>query len=194
VGAAAVRQAGGELQPPLIAYSVRPGTAADLDAVTDIKVANWADTYAPLIPPAVLVPFLDRDLQRGKLKKEIEPPATSLLVAEDPSGRVIAFALTYLDREPEPWLESLHVLAEFRGRGAGTLLMRELAALLVARGDRSLRLGVITGNDAAARYYEALGATMLVEEPVTWAEGVRHQVFRWDDLTPLLRPKTSTGG
>ena len=190
MGAAALRQAGHELQPALTSFTVRTGTSADLDAVTDIKVANWADSYAPLIPPAVLGPFLDREAQRAKLAEEIEPPSTSLLVAEDPSGRVIACALTYLEREPEPWLESLHVLAEFRGRGAGTLLMRELAALLADRGDHSLRLGVITGNDAAARYYEALGATLLVEEPVTWAEGVRHQVFRWDDLTPLLRPKS----
>jgi hypothetical protein len=48
-----------------------------------------------------------------------------------------------------------------------------------------MRLGVIAGNDAAARFYERLGGSLIGLEPVSWAEGAMHQVYRWSSLTKL---------
>lgn len=171
-------------------FSCRDATAADLERVTDIKVRNWADTYGSLLEPAVLGPFLDRDAQLGELRGKLAEPGTLLLVAEDGSGGIAGFALAYLDYEPEPWLESLHVLRELRGSGIGRLLMRCTAERVVARGHSSMRLGVISGNVAAARFYEGLGATMIGLEPVNWAEGVEHEVYRWADLSSLTQRKS----
>jgi ribosomal protein S18 acetylase RimI-like enzyme len=168
-------------------FSVRDATAADLERVSDIKVRNWADAYGSILEPAVLAPFLDRDAQLVELREKSAQPDTLLLVAER-SGEVIGFALTYLDYEPEPWLESLHVLRESRGSGLGTLLMRRTAERVIARGHSSMRLGVISGNVAAARFYERLGGTMIGLEPVTWAQGVAHEVYRWADLALLAQP------
>ena len=89
-----------------------------------------------------------------------------------------------MTREPEPWLESLHVPGELRGHGIGTLLMRSTAAHLRARGYDSMRLGVIAGNEAAARFYERLGGSLIGLEPVSWAEAM-HQVYRWPSLKQL---------
>ena len=166
-------------------FSVRDATAADLEPVSDIKVRNWADTYGALLEPAVLRPFLDRDAQLAELSEEFSQPGTLLVVAVDGSGDIVGFALAYLDNEPEPWLESLHVLREFRGSGIGTLLMRRTAERVVARGYSSMRLGVISGNVAAGRFYERLGGTMIGLEPVSWAQGVAHEVYRWANLASL---------
>ena len=171
-------------------YSCRDATAADLERVIEIKVRNWADTYGSLLEPSVLRPFLDRDVQLAELREKLAEPGTLLLVAEDGSGDVGGFAITYLDDEPEPWLESLHVLRELRGSGIGSLLMRCTAECAIARGHSSMRLGVISGNVAAARFYEGLGGTMIGLEPVTWAEGVAHEVYRWADLSSLTQRKS----
>ena len=88
--------------------------------MAEIKVENWADSYTSLVEPAVLAPFLDLGAQIAYLKESMSSPATLFLVAEAESGELVGFALGCLDREPEPWLESLHVAAQFRGRGAGT--------------------------------------------------------------------------
>ncbi len=167
--------------------SVRDATGVDLERVSEIKVRNWADTYRSLLEPAVLRPFLDRDAQLAELREKLAEPGTLMLVAEDGSGDIIGFALTYLDNEPEPWLESLHVVREFRGSGIGTLLMRCTAERLLARGHSSMRLGVISGNVAAARFYEHLGGTMIGLEPASWAPGAAEEVFRWADLNALAR-------
>lgn len=166
--------------------SVRAATGADLERVTDIKVRNWADTYRSLLEPAVLRPFLDREAQLAELREKSSEPGTSLLVAEDESGAIIGFALAYLEDEPEPWLESLHVLREVRGSGIGTLLMRRTAERVIAHGHSSMRLGVFSGNVAAGRFYERLGGTMIGLEPVSWAPGVTHEVYRWADLASLV--------
>jgi ribosomal protein S18 acetylase RimI-like enzyme len=167
-------------------FSVRDATAEDLEPVNDIKVRNWADTYASLLEPAVLHPFLDRDAQLAELTLEFSQPGTLLVVAVDESGDVVGFALAFLDNEPEPWLESLHVLREFRGSGIGTLLMRGTAERVMARGYSSMRLGVISGNVAAGRFYERLGGKMIGLEPVSWAQGVAHEVYRWANLASLM--------
>jgi ribosomal protein S18 acetylase RimI-like enzyme len=164
---------------------VREGTAQDLERVTDIKIQSWAETYGSLLEREVLRPFLDRDKQLTYLRQSVSAPATILLVAQDPSGSVVGFALAYLAQDPEPWLESLHVQSELRGHGIGTLLMQSLATHLKSRGYSTLRLGVIVGNVGAARLYERLGATLVGVEPVSWAQGVTHNVYRWPDLSPL---------
>jgi ribosomal protein S18 acetylase RimI-like enzyme len=166
-------------------FSCRGATAADLERVTEIKIRNWADTYGSLLEPAVLRPFLDMDAQLAELREKLAEPGTLLLVAEDSSGDISGFALAYLEDEPEPWLESLHVLRELRGSGIGTLLMRCTAERIIDRGHSSMRLGVISGNVAAARFYERLGGAMIGLEPVSWAQGVAHEVYRWADLDLL---------
>jgi ribosomal protein S18 acetylase RimI-like enzyme len=166
-------------------FSTRDATAADLDRVTEIKVRNWADTYGSILEPAVLRPFLDIEAQLAELREKLAEPDTLMLVAEDEPGNIVGFALTFLDDEPEPWLESLHVLRELRGSGIGTLLMRCTAERVIASGHSSMRLGVISGNVAAARFYERLGGTMIGLEPVSWAQGVGHEVYRWTNLASL---------
>jgi len=168
-------------------FSVRDATVADLERVSDIKVRNWGDTYSSLLEPAVLRPFLDRDAQLAELREKFAEPGTLMLVAEDESGDIAGFAVTYLEDEPEPWLESVHVLREFRGSGVGTLLIRCTAERVIARGHNSMRLGVISGNVAAARFYERLGGAMIGLERLSWAPGAAHEVYRWADLASLAR-------
>jgi ribosomal protein S18 acetylase RimI-like enzyme len=166
-------------------FSIREGVARDHERVTDIKVRSWAETYGPLLEPAVLGPFLDRDKQLAYLRQAVAQPTTTFLVAQDTSGLVVGFALAYLKPDTEPWLESLHVDGDLRGHGIGTLLMRSLADHLKARGYNTLMLGVIVGNDGAARLYVRLGAMLVAVERVSWANGVSHEIYRWSDLAQL---------
>jgi len=169
--------------------TVRRAAAADLGRVAGIKVANWADTYAQLLAPEVLARFLDVDVQHRNLREEFAEPGTLLLVAERPDAGIIGFALTYANRLPEPWLESLHTVGAARGTGAGTALMLATASELLAVRHRALSLGVIEGNHAAVRFYERLGAAHAGREPAGWAEGVWHEILRWRDLETLtIRP------
>ena len=152
-----------------------------------IKVQNWSDTYGPLLDAETLRPFLDAKTQLQYIKDKARQPGTLLLVAEDGSGKVVGFALTFADAKPDPWMESLHVLADARGQGAGTRLMSATATELLHGGRKAMQLGVVAGNQQAARFYERLGAQLVKVEPVTWAKGVNHAVYRWPDVAVLIR-------
>lgn len=173
------------------AINVRDAVDADLPRISEIKVQSWADTYSQLLDPAVLRPFLDQALQLQHLREDAAHQDTLLLVAM--SGEAVTgFALAYLARPPEPWLESLHVDPELRGRGIGTRLLGAMAARLETRGYRSMWLGVVSGNVAAARLYERLGAELIGVEPADWAQGVTHELYRWRDLASLRRSASAT--
>ena len=163
---------------------IRKAATADLPRIAEIKVSNWADTYGQLLDRDTLDPFLDMPEQLEYLRETVSTPGSLLLVAEE-EGAVVGFALTYLDREPEPWMESLHVLREFRSHGAGRLLMAATARELRLRGHDRLRLGVVEGNTAASRFYERLGAVRAGREPASWAPHVWHELYCWTDLESL---------
>ena len=165
--------------------SIREGAERDLERITEIKVRSWRVTYGGLIRPDVLRRFLDPKSALDGLRKSTAAPDAILLVAEDSPGGVVGFSLAFLDRPPEPWLESLHVLSDFQRRGAGTLLMRATAAEIKRRGRMSMRLGVIEGNTLAERFYERLGGHSAGFEPADWDASVRHHVYRWPDLEAL---------
>src|SRR5256885_14848077 len=112
------------------AVVIRDATDADLPSVAAIKVRNWADTYSSLVDSDVLRPFLDVDSQVAGLSKSFGLPATLLLVAPDQTGTLTGCALTYVDREPDPWLEWLPVVSEGRGGGGGTWLVRAATTTL----------------------------------------------------------------
>lgn len=166
---------------------VRKGTAQDLAPVSEIKVRSWADTYAAVLSPAILRPFLDPKAQLKELRIELERPDSLLLVAVDRKDAVTGFALTFVDADPAPWLESLHVVGELRGQGIGSELMRATALSLRDRGYNTMRLGVVAGNNRAARFYERLGGVLERTEPALWATGVTHLVYRWPDLESLTK-------
>ncbi len=166
-------------------FAIRPGVEADVERVAEVKVGSWADTYGSLVELVVLRPFLDRARQLDSVRQALHEPDSLLLVAETRSREIVGFALAFLDREPEPWLESLHVAGEFRGHGAGTKLLRHIAIGIEERGHTSLRLGVVKGNAGAGRLYERLGAKSVGVEPASWAVGVEHVIYRWPDLAHL---------
>lgn len=92
-------------------------------------------------------------------------PVIEAWVAEDDAG-VVAFALaftsfsTFLGR-PGLWLEDLYVKSEWRGRGIGKALLRELAAVAVQRGFGRFEWSVLDWNGNAIGFYEGLGATVM---------------------------------
>jgi GNAT superfamily N-acetyltransferase len=97
------------------------------------------------------------------------PPHAEVLVVEPPdAGRVVGFALffhnysTFLGRRGL-YLEDLFVLPDWREQGYGTALLRALARVALDRKCGRLEWSVLTWNEPALRFYEGLGAKLMVE-------------------------------
>ncbi len=92
-------------------------------------------------------------------------PFAEAIVAEA-GDELIGFALffhnysTWLTR-PGLYLEDLYVKPERRGLGAGKALLARLAAIAVERGCGRMEWSVLTWNEPAIGFYEALGAVSM---------------------------------
>jgi len=61
------------------------------------------------------------------------------------------------------YLEDLYVSPEFRGSGAGKMLLKHLARIALAEGCGRFEWSVLDWNEPAIRVYEAVGAEPLSE-------------------------------
>lgn len=61
------------------------------------------------------------------------------------------------------YLEDLYVSPEFRGSGAGKMLLKHLARIALAEGCGRFEWSVLDWNEPAIRVYEAIGAEPLSE-------------------------------
>lgn len=100
------------------------------------------------------------------------------------NGKEVGFALffhnfsTFLGRAGI-YLEDLYVLPEYRGRGYGKALMRELAQIAVERGCGRFEWWCLDWNQPSIDFYKSLGAVPMEDWTVFRVTG--------DALTELAR-------
>jgi GNAT superfamily N-acetyltransferase len=98
-------------------------------------------------------------------------PGTVLLLARV-DGALVGYGLAHVMRATDTWIadtwvtgervgeiESLSVLPEHRGKGLGGRLMEGLEAALREQGVHDLIIGLLPGNEHAARLYARRGYT-----------------------------------
>jgi GNAT superfamily N-acetyltransferase len=114
---------------------VRLAAASDCEAIARIKVIGWASTYAAMVAPEALAPHLDTARQLLAITDTVAV-ATNLVLVAERDGLVVGFAICVTTNEG-PYLDSLHVLPEYRDRRVGRQLLRDLARRLSALGHTS---------------------------------------------------------
>lgn len=88
----------------------------------------------------------------------------TLVVEED--GKLVGFALffknysTFLAR-PGYYLEDLFVEPEFRGKGYGKALLREIAQMALEKGYGRVDWAVLDWNEPSIEFYDSLGSAPL---------------------------------
>jgi GNAT superfamily N-acetyltransferase len=158
--------------------NLRMASAADAEAIAALKVEGWRDAYTGLVPPEVLAPALD-EARVGEQAEAAAGQQRADRLAEHEGG-FTGFATCDLRGRV---LDSLHVRADWRGRGLGTALVRRVAGQLAGP---PLHVHVIRGNDGALALYERLGAVRTGEGPSASLPGVEEVRLRWDRFDGLL--------
>lgn len=143
---------------------IRPATPSDIPTLLEL--------IAALAEYERLTHLLQVTPQRLQTHLFGPRPIAEALVAErapeeGASGpTALGFALFFHNYStflglPGLYLEDLFVRPTERGRGVGKALLSELARVAVARGCGRFEWSVLDWNDAAIRFYERMGATVL---------------------------------
>lgn len=170
--------------------SVRMATAQDAGAIAHVHVESWRTTYSGIVPEEYLA-GLD-EMLRTRLWQESLAGDSLVMIAEK-AGVVVGFANAGINREAlegcDAELYAIYLLRDAQRHGAGTALLRSVAAAMAERGFKSLAVWVLERNPARM-FYERMGAH-LASSKVIEIGGARlmEVAYVWTELGSLV-PKS----
>ena len=150
---------------------VRPGTAADVDAVVPL----WRRLYEDQTARGMLVRVpADGAAEWAESMRAIVGRFGCLVVSQTPGG-IVGFAAGRLRNLPRHFggasagfISDVWVEPSARGHGLAALMIQEAVTWFRTQGVRRVELQVIAGNDTAAALYARLGfvgeLTQMVRE------------------------------
>lgn len=132
---------------------IRPGTAADAEAVARVQVETWQAAYAHALPHDELMALSVES--RAEMHRR-NPP----LVAEV-EGEVVGFVAVggTHDLDGDGELFAIYVHPDHWGAGFGAALIEAGEQRLRELGHRDAHLWVLQDNPRARRFYEIAGWT-----------------------------------
>ncbi|AQY50255.1 GNAT family acetyltransferase [Listeria weihenstephanensis FSL R9-0317] len=131
---------------------IRKGTFEDIEAIQDIAVKSWHDTYEEIIPRAVQDRFLDMFYNLETLKTRVA--ATPFAVLEQDED-VIGFASFIELEKGKSELAAFYLLPGVKNKGYGTKLLDEGIKLFGL--PLPLFVNVELENTNAIAFYKARG-------------------------------------
>ena len=165
----------------------RHATPADADALGHAHVEAWRETYAGLVPDAVLAGLDPR--ARAAMWRDVLAKGGAVHLAER-DGAIIGFASGGPQRDASlPYsgeVRAIYVLRSAQRHGVGRVLMSAVARDLLTRGHATAALWVLEGNGSARRFYEALGGREVARRE-TRSDGFSaiDIAYGWQDLAVL---------
>ncbi|MBA3528650.1 MAG: GNAT family N-acetyltransferase [Propionibacteriaceae bacterium] len=180
---------------------MREARVSDADEMGRVMVTTW------LVAHRSQMPFSTWERRRDQWTPEVSARAwvrvlrerdavpdqvrDCFLVAEDDRGTMIAVAMGSVNRaDPSAILGKVHALyvdPSHHKRGIGRRLVQQLSAFLADQGATSVQIGVLTANQEARRFYEALGG-QLAGETLFDEDGdlLPESIYVWPDISSLL--------
>jgi len=139
--------------------TIRRGTLADVDLLSEFGASTFSDTFAADNTPEDLAEYLATSFNVAQQTAELEDPACTFLIAEV-DGQAAGYAMLH-DGEPEKGVEGanpielvrLYVSRDWLGRGIGEQLMRACVDEARQAGHETLWLGVWERNARAQAFY-----------------------------------------
>lgn len=164
---------------------IRNATLEDAEAIAKVHVASWQTTYKGIMDEG----FLNRLSveKRKELWMNNIPREGSIVLVAELDGKIVGFADGSPVKEGEyPGYDgdvtSIYFYEEHQGKGYGKMLLTRLLNGFRQQGFKSAIVKVLEDN-AACRFYEALGARCIDENMIEVAGGKANLLtYAWDHL------------
>lgn len=172
-------------------YLIFPPGPDDAEALADVHVRAWRQTYRGLLPDLYL-DRLSEPLHARRWRKRLlrAAPGETDLAGADRDGLVayVSGGPMRGGAEDEAEITTLYVLRRAQGQGLGRRLLAGAARVLMGAGMASLSLTVLRGNRPAHAFYEALGGEAGAPLVRRGPGGlVSETPYRWRDIAVLAR-------
>jgi ribosomal protein S18 acetylase RimI-like enzyme len=173
-----------------LTYQLRPAGAGDAEAIAALHTDSWQRTYRGMMPDA----FLDGgalENRRGVWRERLDTSdADQLVVVAGDGSRIVGFVCVFArgDAGWGAYIDNLHVVHDWKGRGLGRALMRRAAEWVCETQPGGVYLWVMEANASARAFYERLGAqnveTIQMSDP--GGGSAPNCRYVWPDARALL--------
>lgn len=182
------------LEPAMV--RIRAATVADAAAIARVDVETWRDTYAGVLPQAMLVGLAPEQRRRGWARYIVRAPG-DVLVATHRTDGVIGFGSCGVRRGgPVAFageVFTLYVEPGYQGEGVGRRLLLHLFGRLLRRSLPSAVVWVLRDNPARF-FYERLGGKLAASKPLmVGGIDVDALAYGWRDLAAVLEAQSRAG-
>jgi len=142
---------------------IRAAIIEDMQALQQIAVICYTDTFGEYYTPGELKEYLDDTYGSAKLQEEFAEPSSKLFLALD-DGKLVGFLRLRKNQIVEKHLgadnleiHQLYVHRDYHGAGVSMLLMEEALKYALEQGYSLVWLSVWEHNARAQRFYSKCG-------------------------------------
>lgn len=169
---------------------IRLATSADVLGMAKVHILSWQETYPGILPDAMLrgLSISNEAIRAQRLLDHPRGPSGSILFVAEMLDEVAGYGSCGEQRSQKLHAQGftaevyeLYVLRRAQGQGAGSGLLRGMAAALFEKGDHAMSLWVLEENEPARRFYERLGGAAIAERRGRLAE----VAYAWPALQQL---------
>jgi ribosomal protein S18 acetylase RimI-like enzyme len=160
-----------------------------------MHVASWKETYAGILPDAMLsaLSVEGRTEMWDRILREPEKADSTVVHLVEHQRQVVGFgscglqrSKTLRDKGYDGEIGAIYVLRAFQRQGVGARLMSTMALDLASRGFNAASLWVLQGNAVARAFYERIGGGVVDErEDVRGGVTLVEVAYGWASLETL---------
>ena len=173
---------------------LRPAVLSDANAIAEVHVRAWRETYRGIMPNKVLDELVvEHRAQRWSATiAGLSEKRQILSVAVDDSDTIVGFAGGGAAREQALTtggeVYAINLVMQATRRGLGTRLMLAMADGLMANGFADAGLWVLEKNIGARWFYESLGGTIAARHERDFDGALLTELgYVWRDVRGLKR-------
>jgi len=176
---------------------IRTAGVDDALLLASTHVASWRETYAGILPDAMLAALSveGRAAMWGQVMRQPASSASTVVYLAELDGKLVGFGSCGPQRTENlkakgfgGEIGAIYVLRAFQRKGIGALLLRTMASDLMNRALAAASLWVLRDNPVARRFYERNGAQVVGEREDVRNHAVLVELaYGWTDLTQLSR-------
>jgi GNAT superfamily N-acetyltransferase len=172
-------------------HVIFPAGPQDAQALAEVHVATWRETYRGLLPDS----FLDRmsvPVNTRRFSKSLVTPAEHEITLAAATARELSATPPEAHRGPafpaRPRSPPSMLLRAHQGHDLGRALLTAAARAFADQGARSLMISVLRDNIPARGFYEHLGGQADTPRKEPGPGGLMYEVsYRWSDIRTLAR-------
>lgn len=170
---------------------ILPAGPGDAEALAQVHVASWRETYRGMLPDAYLARMSVADFTRRFRRSLTHPGPNDVTLAAVTRDGLVGYAQGGPSRSRiagEAEIQTLYILRTGQGSGVGRRLLVDSARALAAQGATSLMISVLRDNARARGFYEHLGGEAEAPRAERGPGGALLQevAYRWPEISKLF--------